>query len=56
MMTYRDLLREGWRMNDIDDMNFLGWMRVMAYSAKKADWRTRPGHIDGLAIFARGAR
>lgn len=55
MASYHGLLSNGWRMNDIDDMDFLGWMRVMAYGARKEDG-IKPGHIDDLAFFACGTR
>ena len=48
MTTYHVLLKAGWRMSDIDDMDFLGWMRVMAYNANKKDKRTRPGTLTWL--------
>lgn len=54
MVAYRDLLASGWRMSDIDDMDFVGWMQVRSYAARKADPRTKPGHIDDLAFFACG--
>jgi len=56
MTTYHALLKAGWRMKDIDDMDFLGWMRVMAYNAARKDKDARPGTIDELGGFQCGVR
>lgn len=33
--TYNALLDSGWRMNDIDEMDMVGYMRVRLWKAKQ---------------------
>lgn len=33
--TYTTLLDNGWRMQDIDDMDMLGFLKIRAWSANK---------------------
>ena len=35
MDIYSDLLSAGWTMNDIDTMDFFGYIEVLAYRANK---------------------
>jgi hypothetical protein len=56
MTTYHVLLKAGWHMQEIDNMDFLGWMHVMAYNAMKKDKGSRPGTIDALGSFQCGLR
>jgi hypothetical protein len=37
MMVRRNLLDAGWKLRDIDDMDFISWMNTMAYSARPKD-------------------
>lgn len=33
MLTYNRLMDSGWKMRDIDEMDFLGFLRVRAWQA-----------------------
>ena len=35
MSHYDALLQSGWRMNDIDDMDFIGYLDVLLWRARK---------------------
>ena len=35
MSHYDALLQNGWRMNDIDDMDFIGYLDVLLWRVKK---------------------
>ena len=46
--TYNDLLNSGWRMHEIDHMDFLGFLHIRAWSAnhKKSTAKPRRAYID----------
>ena len=52
MSTYAGLLNAGWRMKDIDEMDFAGFMAVRAWdlAREKGEIRTPDGkvYIDDL--------
>lgn len=43
MSHYDALLQSGWRMNDIDDMDFIGYLDVLLWRATKD---IKPAYID----------
>lgn len=47
MGTYNDLLQAGWRMKDIDEMDFIGFMSVRAWdlSREKGEIQTPDGKV-----------
>jgi hypothetical protein len=47
MGTYAELLKGGWRMQDIDGMDFLGFLRVRAWdlSREKSEVQTPDGKV-----------
>lgn len=48
--TYNSLLESGWRMQEIDGMDMLGFLRLRAWSAKreKVKQQTRHTTIDAV--------
>lgn len=46
--TYNSLLEGGWRMQEIDSMDMLGFLRIRAWNARKAKKKAapKPGYID----------
>ena len=40
--TYNSLLEGGWRMDEIDHMDMLGFLRIRAWSAKKEHVKKQP--------------
>lgn len=40
--TYNALLEAGWRMKDIDDMDMPGYLRILAWKAKKEHEKKKP--------------
>ena len=46
--TYNSLLESGWHMKDIDDMDFLGFLKIRAWKANKDsdDKKPRKAYID----------
>ena len=48
--TYNTLLKAGWRMQEIDGMDMLGFLRMRAWDAQREQKREqpKPGYIDQL--------
>lgn len=46
--TYNALLKNGWRMREIDEMDMLGFLRLRAWDAQREKIKTtpRPAYID----------
>ena len=46
--TYNSLLEGGWRMNEIDSMDMLGFLKIRAFNAKKQQKKKtkKPDYID----------
>ena len=46
--TYNALLKSGWRMREIDEMDMLGFLRLRAWDAQQEKIKNtpRPGFID----------
>ena len=46
--TYNTLLKSGWRMQEIDQMDMLGFLRLRAWDAKREQksLEPRPAFID----------
>ena len=46
--TYNALLKSGWRMRDIDEMDMLGFLRLRAWDARQEKNKNtpRPAYID----------
>ena len=46
--TYNALLKSGWRMRDIDEMDMLGFLRVRAWDVRQEKNKNtpRPAYID----------
>ena len=46
--TYNSLLEGGWRMQEIDGMDMLGFLRLRAWSARKEQKKkeAKPRYID----------
>jgi hypothetical protein len=46
--TYNALLKSGWRMGEIDEMDMLGFLRLRAWDAQRVKIRStpKPGFID----------
>ena len=42
MDTYNSLLEGGWRMNEIDSMDMLGFLGVRAWNARKEKKKKEP--------------
>ena len=40
--TYNILLKAGWRMNEIDQMDMLGFLRIRAWDAQREQQRLEP--------------
>jgi hypothetical protein len=40
--TYNTLLKSGWRMQEIDQMDMLGFLRLRAWDAKREQKRLEP--------------
>ncbi len=34
-MTYDELLKSGWKMNEIDSMDMLGYLKIKAWALRK---------------------
>ena len=34
-MTYNELLKGGWKMNEIDSMDMLGYLKIKAWALRK---------------------
>ena len=41
--TYNELLKNGWRMNEIDEMDMLGFLRLRAWDATREQEKKSPG-------------
>jgi len=46
--TYNTLLKGGWRMREIDEMDMLGFLRLRAWDAQreKSKGESKPAYID----------
>jgi len=46
--TYNTLLKGGWRMKEIDEMDMLGFLRLRAWDAQreKSKSESKPAYID----------
>jgi hypothetical protein len=42
LQTYNTLLDAGWQMNHIDTMDFIGFMKVRAWKAKREQIKKAP--------------
>jgi hypothetical protein len=42
LQTYNTLLDAGWQMNHIDTMDFIGFMKVRAWKAKREQIKRAP--------------
>ena len=42
--TYNSLLENGWRMQEIDGMDMLGFLKVRAWSARQENKKKEPRH------------
>ncbi len=47
--TYNELMKNGWRMKEIDEMDVLGFLRLRAWNAKREHEKKKPRQrfIDG---------
>lgn len=50
MRLYGQLLKQGWRMGEIDECDLIGFVRVMGFEAE-GDALPREGMIDELPFF-----
>lgn len=50
MMTYTALLQAGWRMNEIDSMDFIGYLKVKVWEANRDKVKREPkdSYIDSV--------
>ena len=42
--TYNELMKNGWRMNEIDTMDMLGFLRLRAWDARRKKTKKEPKH------------
>jgi len=42
--TYNELMKSGWRMREIDDMDILGFLRLRAWDAGREKLKKEPKH------------
>ena len=42
--TYNSLLEGGWRMQEIDSMDMLGFLRIRAWNARREQKKKEPRH------------
>ena len=42
--TYNELMKNGWRMKEIDEMDMLGFLRLRAWDAKREAEKKKPQH------------
>ena len=40
--TYNELMKNGWRMKEIDEMDMLGFLRLRAWDATREQGRKKP--------------
>ncbi len=40
--TYNELMKNGWRMKEIDEMDMLGFLRLRAWDARREQEKKRP--------------
>ena len=40
--TYNTLLKDGWHMKDIDEMDMVGYLRVRAWDARRQHAKAQP--------------
>ena len=43
--TYNELMKNGWRMKEIDEMDMLGFLRIRAWSAKRECKKKEPRRV-----------
>ena len=43
--TYNELMMNGWRMKEIDEMDMLGFLRIRAWSAKRECKKKEPRRV-----------
>ena len=44
--TYNELMKNGWRMKEIDEMDMLGFLRLRAWDAAREQEKPRQRFID----------
>lgn len=49
--TYNSLLEGGWRMQEIDGMDMLGFLRLRAWSARREKLKKEPRHTTIDAVW-----
>ena len=42
--TYNELMKNGWRMKEIDEMDMLGFLRLRAWDAQREHEKKKPRH------------
>lgn len=42
--TYNELMKNGWRMKEIDEMDMLGFLRLRAWDAQREAEKKKPRH------------
>ena len=42
--TYNELMKNGWRMKEIDEMDMLGFLRLRAWDAQREQKKKKPRH------------
>ena len=42
--TYNSLLESGWRMQEIDSMDMLGFLKIRAWNARREKTKKEPRH------------
>ena len=40
--TYNELMKNGWRMKEIDEMDMLGFLRLRAWDARREQEKKKP--------------
>ena len=43
--TYNELMKGGWRMNEIDTMDMLGFLRLRAWDARREKQKKEPKRV-----------
>lgn len=49
--TYNTLLENGWRMQEIDRMDMLGFLKIRAWSARREKVKKEPRHTTIDAVW-----
>jgi hypothetical protein len=42
--TYNELMKNGWRMKEIDEMDMLGFLYLRAWDARREQEKKKPRH------------